>query len=106
MADVYERWTGEYTIPANCTDVFRFWPDLVGPALHLYDKAYFNVSITPEFDGNNAITPLIEVKRERSFFPFRTELGDFLGNQPLLFLTLQNDNDFPVTFLAAHVFIL
>src|SRR2546430_1840483 len=101
MADVY-RVTGDYTILAKSTEVFTFW----WPADSDLDKAYFDVSITPKFDGKNAITPLIEVKRERSFYPRLTDFGDFLGNEPLLFLTLQNDNDFPVTFLAAHVFIL
>ena len=104
---VYQRWTGGYTISAKSTEVFSFWSDIVDPYHpHTYDKAYFNVSITPEFDGKNAIiTPLIEVKRERSSSPFRNESGDFVGIQPFLFLTLQNDNDFSVTFLAAHVLI-
>jgi hypothetical protein len=105
---VYQRWTGEYTIPSKSTEVFSFWSVFVDPYHpHTYDDAHFNVSIAPEFDGENAaITPLMEVKRERSSSPFWNELGDFVGIQPFLFLTLQNDNDFPVTFLAAHVFIL
>jgi hypothetical protein len=61
------------------------------------------VSIAPEFDGVNAvITPLlVEVKRERTFF---FDEGPSLINKTL-YPTLQNDNDFPVKFLAAHVLI-
>ena len=81
-----------------------------------YNKGYFNVSIAPEPDGKHAvITGLVEVKRERvsSFFwGLPVEVNgipisrQFLNIQPKLNLTLQNDNDFAVTFSAAHVFIV
>ena len=97
MADVH-RLTGEYTIPAQSTQVFTFW----WPADDDFEKAYFDVSIAPEFDGVNAeITPLVEIKRERTLF---FDDSNSLINKTL-WLTLQNDNDFPVTFLAAHVLI-
>jgi hypothetical protein len=98
MANV-KRLTGEYTILANSSKVFTFW----WPADSDLDKAYFDVSITPKFDFiHTEITPLIEVKRERSSRPLRTVFGDFVGIQQILILTLQNDNDFSVSFLAAH----
>jgi hypothetical protein len=109
MASTIYRWTGGYTIPAKSTQVFTFWSIIINPpGTRAYDKAYFNVSIAPEFDGENTvITPLVEVKRERSSGAFWDPLTDnILGIQPFLFLTLQNDNDFPVPFLAAHVFIM
>jgi hypothetical protein len=97
MADVYLK-TGGYTIPAKSTEVFTFW----WPADSDLDKAYFDVSITPEVYSINAvITPLIEVKRERTLF---FDDSSSVINKTL-FLTVQNDNDFPVTFLAAHVLI-
>jgi hypothetical protein len=97
MADV-KRLTGEYTILANSSRVFTFW----WPADSDLDKAYFDVSITPKFDFiHTEITPLIEVKRERTLF---FDDSNSLINKTL-FLTVQNDNDFPVTFLAAHVLI-
>jgi hypothetical protein len=97
MADVY-RLTGDYTIPAKSTEVFTLW----WPADSDLDKAYFDVSITPKFDFIHAeITPLIEVKRERTLF---FDDSSSVINKTL-FLTVQNDNDFPVTFLAAHVLI-
>ena len=107
MADV-SRLTGDYTIPAQSTQVFMFWADPYRSANRYFDKARFDVSIAPEFDGVNAvITPLVEVKRGRTSYPLRdAQTGEFLGIQQGLSLTLQNDNDFPVTFLAAHVLIL
>jgi hypothetical protein len=98
MADVSLR-VGSYTIPKKGpegTKVFSFWWPAPAP-----DKAYFDVSISPMVDGLNAIKPLIEVKRERIFF---YDNSNSLINKTL-FLTLQNDNDFDVTFLAAHVLI-
>jgi hypothetical protein len=93
MADV-KRQTGEYTIGAKSTELFTFWWSGDG------DKAYFDVSITPKFDFvHTVITPLIEVQRERTLF---FDDSNSLINKTL-FLTVQNDNDFPVTFLAAHV---
>jgi hypothetical protein len=94
--------TGTYTIPAKSTEVFTFWwPIANQQEQKTYEKAYFDVSIAPEFDGINAvITPLVEVKRERTLF-----FQNVVLINKTLFLTLQNDNDFPVTFLAAHVLI-
>jgi hypothetical protein len=98
MADVHHL-TGEYTIPAKSTEVFSFWwpPHVDAP----HDKAYFDVSITPEVDDINAVITLIEVKRERTLF---FDDSNTLINQTL-WLTLQNDNDFAVKFLAAHILI-
>ena len=101
MANV-SRLTGEYTIPAQSTQVFTFWWPVDRDDPHAFDKAYFDVSIAPEFDFIHAvITPLVEVKRERTLF---FDDSNSLINKTL-YLTLQNDNDFPVTFLAAHVLI-
>jgi len=100
-ADVYLA-TGEYTIPAKSTEVFTFWWPIDEHHAHPRDIAYFDVSITPEVHSiDTVITPLIEVKRERFLF---FDDSNSLINKTLL-LTLQNDNDFPVTFLAAHVLI-
>jgi hypothetical protein len=104
-----DRWTGGYTIPAISTQVFTFWSRIINPpGTRAYDNQYFNVSIAPKFDGENTvITPLVEVKRERASGAFWDPVTeDILGLQPFLFLTLQNDNDFPVTFLAVHVAIV
>jgi hypothetical protein len=142
MAHVLDRSTGGYEIAAKSTDRFTFFPinypsyppdidpnlttqweverfldSYIAGLRDFYDKAYFNVSIAPEVDGNNPVITggLVEIKRERSSFarrgpPFfwnniRIYESKFLGIQPLLYLTLQNDNDFKVKFLAAHVFI-
>jgi hypothetical protein len=102
MADVQRR-TGEYTIPAKSTKLFTFWWPVDKNHPHDLDNAYFDVSIAPELDNENAvITPLVEVKRERTFF-FDEPWRSFTNKT--LWLTLQNDNDFPVKFLAAHVLI-
>jgi hypothetical protein len=106
---IIERWWGGYTIPAKSTQVFSFWSIVINTqSAHAYDNQYFNVSIAPEFDDENTvITPLVEVKRERSSGTFWDPTShEILGLQPFLFLTLQNDNDFAVKFLAVHVAIV
>ena len=104
MANVHHI-TGSYTIPAKSTEVFTFW--WPSPYLHFTNAkaVYFDVSINPEFDSEHAvITPLVEVKRERTFF-FEVENDAATFNNTMLLFTLQNDNDFPVSFLAALVVI-
>jgi hypothetical protein len=82
--------TGEYTIPAQTTREFTFWwgSDAL-PA------AYFDVSIEPNpkiFD----IIPLIEERRQITLF-------NGAPRQPMLILTLRNNNNFAVDFFANHV---
>ena len=96
MAEVHLM-TGGYEIAANDERLFSFWWPASAPA-----NAYFDVSITPERDSPSAVaTPLIEVKRERTLF---FDSSNSLINKTL-FLTLRNDNNVAVRFLAAHVLI-
>jgi hypothetical protein len=96
MAEVHLM-TGGYVIAANDQQVFSFWWPASAAA-----NAYFDVSISPEVDSPTAVaTPLIEVKRERTFF---YDSSNSLINKTL-FLTLRNDNNVAVKFLAAHVLI-
>lgn len=91
--------SGDYTIPAHSTQTFTFWwPSHRGEQPH--GKYYFDVSISPQYDGvHQEMKPLVEVKKERDYthtaHPLRTEYK--------FYLTLQNDNDFDVKFLANHV---
>ncbi len=87
---VIEYKTGGYTIPALTSQAFTFWwgPDAAG-------NEYFDVSIGPDPKIADLI-PLIEEQRE---------IGLFNGTprQPMLILTLRNNNNFAVTFIANHV---
>jgi hypothetical protein len=89
MPDVQLK-TGNYTIPAHTTKEFTFWwgSDAV-PA------SYFDVSIEPNpkiFE----IIPLIEERRQITLF-------DGAPRQPMLIVTLRNNNNFDVDFFANHV---
>jgi hypothetical protein len=89
MPDVQLK-TGNYTIPAHTTKEFTFWwgSDAV-PA------SYFDVSIEPNpkiFE----IIPLIEERRQLTLF-------NGAPRQPMLIVTLRNNNNFDVDFFANHV---
>ena len=90
MADVREK-TGEYTIRARTTQEFTFWwGDDYLPA------SYFDVSIEPNAQGLNLI-PLIEERRQI------TTVAPNGHRQPMLILTLRNNNNFDVPFFANHI---
>jgi hypothetical protein len=100
MADV-DVLTGVYTIPPHTPWRQPFWwpPE----RSERYGKQYFDVSIAVTPGSGFAhpdMTPLIEVKREMTFVPPQgpNEAGRFV-----LFLTVQNDNDFEVEVMANHV---
>ncbi len=85
---------GQYTIAANSSEQFTFWWGRNSNGPH----EYFDVSISPQVNRENErMTPLVDVKREvyldASEGPARN----------VLLLTLQNNNNFPVMFLANHV---
>jgi hypothetical protein len=82
--------TGSYKIHANKRQEFTFWwgSDAV-PA------AYFDVSIEPNPTNPNMI-PLIEEQRTVTLF-------NGAPRQPMLIVTLINNNDFDVEFFANHV---
>jgi hypothetical protein len=89
MADVQIK-TGNYTIPAHTTQEFTFWwGSDARPA------TYFDVSIEPNpkiFE----IIPLIEERRQITLF-------NGAPRQPMLILTLRNNNNFAVDFFANHI---
>ena len=90
--------SGGYTIAALSSQVFTFW----WPNPQPNGKEYFNVSIAPQFDNQQAhqvMKPLVEVKRE---WLYVVEPGHVNPVQWRLDLTLRNDNDFPIKFLANH----
>ncbi|UFZ07280.1 hypothetical protein LQG66_13640 [Bradyrhizobium ontarionense] len=92
MANIdYKR--ASYSIPANTTQQFTFWwgRDSKTP----YE--FFDVSIAPHFDKNHlAMEPLRQTDRSVVWDP-RGGVG------VVLTLTLQNPNNFQVTFEANHV---
>jgi len=88
--------SGSYKIPALSTETFTFW----WPAPQLHGKNYFNVSIAPQRDRHDTMKPLRELKRE---WLYMYEAGAVNPDQWRLQLTLQNDNDFEIRFLANHV---
>ena len=92
MADVQEK-TGGYTIPAGTSQDFTFWwGDDYLPT------AYFNVSIEPNAEGLDMI-PLIEEGRQI------TTIAPNGRRQPMLILTLRNNNNFDVPFFANHIHV-
>jgi len=93
MADVREK-TGEYTIRARTTQEFTFWW-----GDDYYPAAYFNVSIEPNAEGLDMI-PLIEERRQVTTI---APSGDV--RQPMLILTLRNNNTFDVPFFANHLLV-
>ena len=89
MANVDHK-VGTYTIPAHSTKEFFFWwgSDAI-PA------SYFDVSIEPNpkiFD----MSPLIEERRAVTMY------GE-APRQPMLIMTLRNNNNFDVDFFANHI---
>ncbi|CCD99947.1 hypothetical protein [Bradyrhizobium sp. STM 3809] len=92
MANIdYKR--GTYSIPAHATQQFTFW---WGRDSKTPDE-FFDVSIAPHFDKNHrAMEPLRQTAR--------TVVWDTTaGVGTVLTWTLQNPNNFPVTFEANHV---
>ena len=85
---------GGYTIHAQKTEEFTFWwGDDYLPA------SYFDVSIEPNADGLGMI-PLIEERRQVTTI---APSGDV--RQPMLILTLRNNNHFDVPFFANHILV-
>ena len=82
--------TGVYTIPALKSQEFTFWwgSDAL-PA------EYFDVSIEPNPKNANMV-PLIEEKKVITLF-------NGTPSQPMLILTLRNNNNFAVYFFANHI---
>jgi hypothetical protein len=89
MATV-ELKTGVYTVPALMSREFTFWW-----GSNAVPASYFDVSIEPNPPVPNII-PLIEERRVITLF-------DGAPRQPMLILTLKNDNDFDVEFFANHI---
>ncbi len=82
-----------YSIHANSSHQFTLWwgHDSKAP------NEYFNVSISPTLDSANL--PLVEEKREIIYAS-----GEGKGpGRVVLYLTLRNDNNKPVHFLANHI---
>jgi hypothetical protein len=93
MANVQIK-SGGYTILAHKTeDFFFWWGDGYFPA------GYFNVSIEPNAEGLDMI-PLIEKRRRIMTI---APSGDV--RQPMLILTLRNNNKFDVPFFANHILV-
>jgi hypothetical protein len=93
MANVYTK-SGGYTIPARKTQEFTFWW-----GADYYPASYFNVSIEPNAEGLDMI-PLIEERRQVTTI---APTGDV--RQPMLILTLRNNNRFDVPFFANHILV-
>jgi hypothetical protein len=91
MANVQIK-SGGYTIPALKTQEFFFWW-----GAGYFPAGYFNVSIEPNAEGLDMI-PLIEERRQ---ITTTAPSGDV--RQPMLILTLRNNNKFDVPFFANHI---
>jgi hypothetical protein len=92
MASIDYKEAG-YSIAANQSHRFSFWwgNDSIG------SKEYFNVSIAPTLASEGLL--LVEEKREIMYVS-----GDGKGPaREVLYLTLRNDNDVPVHFVANHI---
>ncbi len=87
---VIEYKAGEYTIPATTSQQFTFW---WGDGAE--ESEYFDVSIAPDPKIANLI-PLIEEQREIALF-------GGTPRQTMLILTLRNNNNFAVKFIANHI---
>ena len=90
MANI-EYKEGSYSIAANLSHRFSFWwgSDSNG------SKEYFNVSIAPTGASEDLL--LVEEKREIMY------VKDGKGPaREVLYITLRNDNDVPVHFVANH----
>jgi|ERR1700722_836447 hypothetical protein len=86
--------TGGYTIPAHKSQEFFFWW-----GVDYLPAGYFDVSIEPNAEGLDMI-PLIEERRQVTTIAPNGE-----PRQPMLILTLKNDNRFDVPFFANHILI-
>jgi hypothetical protein len=93
MADVQVK-SGTYTIPAQSTREFTFWW-----GANYFPAGYFDVSIEPNAEGLGMI-PLIEERRQITTI---APSGDV--RQPMLILTLRNNNNFDVPFFANHIHV-
>ena len=91
MANVQVK-SGGYTIPALTTQEFFFWW-----GANYFPAGYFDVSIEPNAEGLGMI-PLIEERRQ---ITTTAPSGDV--RQPMLILTLRNNNKFDVPFFANHI---
>jgi hypothetical protein len=88
--------SGGHTITAHAETTFTFWwPPL--QLNHADTPGYFDVSISLR---TIVSTPLLEVKREMFL---EKEPGTVRDWRYMLLLTLRNDNDFDVNFIANHV---
>jgi hypothetical protein len=85
--------SGDYQIAPLSTQEFTFWWDST------LTPAYFDVSIAPVFNPNVATTqlPLVEMKRA-----YLLDVSEPPARFVLL-LTLRNDNNSIVYFIANHV---
>jgi hypothetical protein len=79
--------TGTYTVPAMKSQEFTFWW-----GSNAVPASYFDVSIEPNPRIFN-MTPLIEERREITMF-------NGAPRQPMLIVTLRNNNNFDVEFFA------
>lgn len=92
-ADVKVK-SGGYTIPARTTQDFTFWW-----GADYLPAGYFDVSIEPNAEGLEMI-PLIEERRQVTTIAPSGQL-----RQPMLILTLRNNNRFDVPFFANHILV-
>jgi hypothetical protein len=86
--------SGGYTVHAMKAEEFSFWW-----GAGYYPAGYFDVSIEPNAEGLDMI-PLIEEKRQVTTV---APSGDL--RQPMLILTLRNNNKFDVPFFANHILV-
>ena len=93
MANVQIK-TGEYTIPAQSSKEFTFWW-----GADYRPASYFDVSIEPNAEGLDLI-PLVEFGRQVTTIAPSGQL-----RQPMLILTLTNNNPFDVPFFANHIHV-
>jgi hypothetical protein len=93
MANVRVK-SGGYTILAGKTQSFSFWW-----GADYFPAGYFDVSIEPNAEGLDMI-PLIEEGRQ---ITTTAPSGDV--RQPMLILTLTNNNKFGVPFFANHILV-
>jgi hypothetical protein len=86
--------SGGYTIPAATTQDFTFWW-----GAEYLPSAYFDVSIEPNAEGLDMIPLIEELRRVTTIAPS----GQV--RQPMLILTLRNNNRFDVPFFANHILV-
>jgi hypothetical protein len=87
--------SGDYQIGPSSSQEFTFWwgAGSFGPA------EYFDVSIGPTFNPNVTSQQLPLVEEQRAYL---LDTSESVARTVLL-LTLRNDNNFPVYFVANHV---